>query len=419
MNNKSNGRWGLLGDRDFRLLWGSFTITTFGAQVTNIALPLAAALLLGASPLQMGILIALEALPFALFSLPAGVWIDRTRKLPLILWTDWIRAVVLLAIPIAALGGVLSIALLYAVGFACGALNVVGGAAAQVYLTQLVGRERLIDAHSKIATSNSAAEMVGPGLAGLLVQAFSAPMAIMVDALAFFVSGWMLRGIRASDDGVAVAGETRMWPEIVAGLRLVWENRVLRALAWVVALWIFVEHAYFAAVILFAVRELGLSPGAIGVAYALSGVGCLCAALASPRLTRLLGIGSVTVAGLLMTGVAWQWIALVPGHSPGSMPALGAGMFGFGFGATLFGINYLSLRQAITPDALLGRMTATMRFLTVAAAPLGSLAGGLAGEWLGLRVTLGLVGIGGIVLGLVAILATPVRTVRTLPPIGG
>jgi hypothetical protein len=409
-------RSGLLGDPDFATMWGSMTITSFGAQVTNLALPLTAALLLHATPFQMGLLIALETAPFAIIGLFAGVWVDRMRKLPLIIATDLMRGFFLLTIPLAALFDGLSMPLLYAAGFVCGIGNTVGGAAYQVFLTNIVGRDRLVEANAKMAVSQSSAELVGPGVAGALIQLIGAPFAIALDAVSFLLSGWMLRRIGAPDpQPAAPASGSTIWYEIGEGLRLVWRTPLLRSLAWTVALWQLLYHMYLAVIILFATRELGLSAGAVGVIYAMSGAGCLMAAFWAQAGSDRFGVGPVTVYGLLGTAAAWQVFALTPAWGLWAMLPLGAGMFMFGFGATVFVINYLSLRQAITPDHLLGRMTATMRFLTVAVAPFGSLIGGAMGSLIGLRGALLAVGACGLVLGILASGWSSVRRVRELP----
>src|SRR5437899_940636 len=191
---------GLWRSQDFRRLWTSLTITAFGSQITNLALPLTAALLLHATPWQMGVLVALETLPFALVSLHAGVLIDRVRKLPIVIAADIGRGVALLAIPIAAFTGSLSIEILYVVGFLCGVQNVVGGAAYQVLLAQMAGRNRLVEANAKVALGETSAALVGPGLAGGLIQLVTAPFAIVLDALTFFASALMLRRIRIAHD---------------------------------------------------------------------------------------------------------------------------------------------------------------------------------------------------------------------------
>ena len=406
---------GLWLSRDFRRLWGSLTITSFGAQITNLALPLTAALLLHASPMQMGILVALETLPFALFSLHAGVLLDRVRKLPVVIAADIGRGIALLCIPVAAWFDWLSIELLFAVGFLCGVQNVVGGAAYQVLLAQMAGRKRLVEANAKTALGETSAALIGPGLAGGLIHALTAPFAIVLDAVSFLVSALMLRRIEPRTDVPHVTGATSIWREIGEGLRLVWRNRTLWALAWLAGLWQFLHHMQIAVLILFATRELSLSAGAIGFAYACGGLGCVLASALAERLSARFGIGPVIVQGLILTAVGWQAFGLLGGEGWIAMVALGAAMLVFDFGAILYAINYLALRQAITPDRLLGRMTATMRFLTVAAAPLGALVGGALATGIGLRGTLLTVGALGLALAVAAVLWSPVRRHRALP----
>lgn len=408
-------RRGLWGERGFRALWASMTITSFGAQVTNLALPLTAAVLLSATPMQMGILVALETLPFALVSLHAGVLIDRVRKLPLIVASDVGRGVVLLAIPVAAALHVLSIEMLFVVGFLCGVQNVVGGAAYQVLIAKMAGRERLVEANAKITLGETSAMLVGPGLAGFLIQVLTAPFAIVVDALAFAGSALLLRRLKVAHDTPSGQGTRAVGTEIAEGFRLVRGNRTLWALAWLVGLWQLLHHMQLAVVILFATRELGLSAGSLGFAYACGGAGCVVAAAFAERLSARFGIGPVIVLGLMLTGVAWQAFGLIYGPAWAALVLLAGAMFVFDFGAVLFGINYLSLRQAITPDRLLGRMTATMRFLTVAAAPLGSLLGGALASAVGLRQTLLVVGVLGLLLAAAATVYSPVRQHRHLP----
>src|SRR5436190_2609815 len=416
MNRAFRGLWQ---SPDFRRLWTSLTITAFGAQVTNLALPLTAALLLQATPFQMGVLFALETLPFALVSLHAGVLLDRVRKLPIVIAADFGRGVALLAIPVAAFTDVLSIEILFAVGFFCGIQNVVGGAAYQVLLAQLAGRRRLVEANAKVTLGETSSALIGPGLAGGLIQLLTAPFAIVLTACSFFASALMLRRIHAPHDVPHPGPNASVSTEIHEGLKLVWNNRTLLALAWVAGLWQILHHMQVAVLILFATRDLGLSAGAIGITYALGGVGCIIAAGLAERLSARFGVGPVIGHGLFVTALAWQAFGLVSGSAGFATLALGLSMLVFDFGAVLYAINYLSLRQAITPDRLLGRMTATMRFLTVAAAPAGSLAGGALATAVWLRATLLTVGVLGLVLTAAAVFWSPVRRHMKLPAIAG
>jgi MFS family permease len=406
---------GLWLSADFRRIWASLTITSFGAQISNLALPLTAALLLHATPMQMGILVALETLPFALVSLHAGVLLDRMRKLPVVIFSDLTRGAALLVVPIAAFTDLLSIEVLYFVGFFCGIQNVVGGAAYQVLLAQMAGRKRLVEANAKVSLGETSAALIGPGLAGGLIQLLTAPFAILLDAVAFFISALMLRRVRAHHDVPHSGPRDSVTNEIVEGLKLVRNNRTLLSLAWVAGLWQLLHHMQVAVLVLFATRDLNLSAGAIGLAYMFGGAGCVLAAAFAERLSKRYGVGPVILLGLMLTVVGWVLYGLIGGPVWFATIALGVSMLAFDFGGVLWGINYLALRQAITPDRLLGRMTATMRFLTVASAPLGSLVGGALATVIGLRGTLWTIGVLGVLLAAGAIAWSPVRRHRTLP----
>ena len=288
---------------DFRKLWTSLTITSFGAQITNLALPLTAALLLNATPMQMGILVALETLPFALVSLHAGVLLDRVRKLPIVIASDIGRGVALLAIPVTAWLGALSIEVLFIVGFVCGVQNVIGGAAYQVLLAQMAGRKRLVEANAKTALGETSAALIAPGIAGGLIQLLTAPFAIVLDAVAFFISALLLRRVEGRNDVPHPGARAGVMREIGEGLKLVARNRTLLALAWLAGLWQFLHHMQIAVLILFATRELSLSAGAIGFAYALGGLGCVLASALAQRLSARYGVGPMLVNGLDHDGV--------------------------------------------------------------------------------------------------------------------
>src|SRR3954471_3276070 len=226
---------GLWHNGDFVRLWTSLTITHFGGQITLLALPLTAALLLEASPFEMGILTALESIPFALFGVFAGVLVDRAPKLPIIVWADIARGAALLAVPLAAWAGLLSMGVLYAVGFLIGTGAVLGWPAYQVFMTERVGRQRLAEANAKIGISDSTAQLVGPGLAGALIQWLGAPFAILLDALAFFLSAAILRGIEPRPSDAPKIEARSIAGEIGEGLRAIWRNATLRSLAWALA----------------------------------------------------------------------------------------------------------------------------------------------------------------------------------------
>ena len=407
-----NGLWR---NGDFVRLWSSLTITHFGGQITFLALPLTATLMLDATPFEMGVLTALEALPFPLFGLFAGVLVDRVRKLPIIVWSDLARGLALLAVPICAWLGMLSMPVLYVVGFLVGLGTVAGWPAYQVFMTERVGRDNLVEANAKIGVSDSAAQLVGPGLAGVLIQWLTAPFAILLDASSFFLSAWILRRIPPKPSDAPKMSATHIGVEIREGLIAIWRDAILRALAWAIAVWQIFRHAYIAIVVLFAARELGFSAGYVGALWMLAGIGSLGATAVVGRLNRRFGFGRTMLGGLLGTGVAWLVVAGASGTYITAALMFGSGLFMLDFSGMVFFVNYLTLRQAVTPDHLLGRVTATMICLTVATAPLGALAGGWIAEHGGLRMTMVFAGLGAILLVPLVMWASPLSRLRTLP----
>lgn len=406
-------RGSLLAERDFRLMWISSSITSFGAQISLLALPLTAVVILNATPTQMGLLTALESIPFALFSLQVGVLVDRVRKLPILLFCEAFIALVLALVPIAQFAGWLSMSVLYVVGFLLGVVYVVAGTTAQVFLTHLAGRKRLIEANSMFTASDSAARLTGPGIAGALIQFMTAPYAIVLDCFGFVLSFIALAHIHAHEDRPVVMVRRSVWRDIAEGLLLVWRHPVLRTLTYCALVWFFLFQGFLALETLFASRELGLSAGQIGLAHMLGGAGALAAALSARHITRRLGMGTPILLGMLCSGLSWVAISLI-GRSRHAFEILGGALFMFDFGVTLYWIHFSSLRQSVTPDALLGRMTATMRFFTVALAPVGAFVAGALGERIGLRPTLALAGGGVITLALTAWFLSRLRTVPDL-----
>jgi MFS family permease len=404
--------------RDFRVLWISLTITHFGGQITHLALPLTAATLLHASPLEMGILTAMAALPYTLFGVFTGVLVDRSRKLPLVIWTDLGRGCVLLLVPISVWFHFLSMPILYFASFMVGLGGIIGWAAYQVFMTERVGRANLVEANSRIALSDSSAQLIGPGIAGALFHWLTAPIAILLDAISYFISAIMLRGIQPmvtdAPKQVGHATWASIWGDAKEGLRMIWHHPILRAIAWGLALWQLIRHAYVAVVILYATRELDLSPGKVGAMYMMAGVGFLLASFTCQRLNIRFGVGQVMLGGIAFTAIGWIAMTLIT-KSVYAGWLFGGVLFLFDFGAMLFFINYLSLRQSATPDHLLGRVTSTMIFLALSLAPLGSLIGGALASWLGLRATIGVCGAGGVLLVIAMLRYSPIGKMKTLP----
>ena len=403
----------LLRNVTYRRLWTSILISSFGGQVTMLALPLTAAVLLHASPTQMGLLTAMEILPFVLFSLPSGVWLDRVRKLPVYIYGELALGLVVASVPFAWWMGWLSMHWLYVAGFVIGTIYTTAGTAAQIVLTQVVGRERLVEAYAKNALASSGAEVAGPGLAGALIKLVGAPLALLVDAVMLMASAAILRGIVVHENRKRQR-DARFWPELRAGVRFVAGNRLLVALAIAVGVWQMCHNAAIVVQILFATRTLGLSEQAIGLSYTGMGVGTIIASVLGNRISRRIGPGPCLVLGFAICGAGWLLLSFAPAN------AWGVAMFAltlllFACGAVLVFINFLALRQAVTPEPLLGRMTSTMRWLILLPAGPGALLGGWLGEHVGLRASLAFAGGTALLMAVAAWHAPVIRQVRELP----
>jgi hypothetical protein len=423
-NDKNDGqspgrrRWGLapgdlLRDAVYRRLWGSILLSSIGGQVTLLALPLTAALLLQATPTQMGWLTAIELLPFALLSLPVGVWLDRVRKLPVYIAGEVIVALAVASVPLAWWLGWLGMPWLYGVGLAIGTVQTTAGAAAQIVLTQVVPRHRLVEAHARNTLASSSAEVAGPGLAGALIKAVGAPIALLVDALMLLGSVALLRGMRVSERPPSRARKA-FWGELRAGLRFVLGQRLLVLMALAVGGWQLCNQAAMTVQILHATRGLGLDEQAIGLCYVGLGLGTISASSLGHRLSELIGPGPSLVLGVAVCGLGWLLPFAWPIGSAG-VAAFAAMLVTTGCGGVLVFINFLALRQAVTPAPLLGRMTATMRWLILLPAAPGALAGGWIGEHVGLPQALGAAGLTALLLSAWAWRSTVIRGVRQLP----
>ena len=401
----------LLRDATYRRLWTSILISSFGGQVTLLALPLSAAVLLHAGPTQMGLLTAMEIAPFVLFSLPSGVWLDRVRKLPVYVVGELAIAVAVASVPVAWWFGWLSMLWLYFVAFVIGAVNTTAGSAAQIVLTQIVPRARLVEAHAKNALATSTAEVTGPGAAGVLIKLTGAPVALLADALLLLISASILRGVPVHE----TPGKNRpFWPAMREGVNFVRGHPLLITMATCVGIWQFCNQAAMVVQILFATRQLGLSERAVGLSYVALGVGTIAASAVGYRIVRRLGNGPTLVLGFAVSGVGWLVLSVAPENALG-VAAYAFMLLSFGVGAVFIFINFLSLRQSVTPGPMLGRMTSTMRWLILLPAGPGALLGGWLGEHLGLRVALGFAGTMAVLLSLGARRLSVIHSVRTLP----
>jgi MFS family permease len=380
---------GLWRDREFVKLWAGQSISVFGSQITILALPLAASEMLRAGPSQMGLLGLAQFSPWLVVGLLAGAWVDRLRRRPIMMAADLGRAALLALIPLAAVLGLLRMELLYGLGFLVGILNVFFEVAYTAYLPSLIAPDRLVEGNSKLQSSASLAEVAGPGLAGLLVEWISAPLAIIGDAVSFLISALSLGAIHAPETEPQPQDEKRsLVRDVREGLTFAFQHPMLRALAAASMTGNFAVDMYLAVYLLYVTREIGVEPALLGLMYSLASVGGLLGAVVARPVGRQLGIGrtlilthlSAALCVLLIpfTGrVLWRAVSLIV-----------AAQFVWAMVSVIHIVNAVSVRQATTPNHLQGRVMSSIRFLTWGISPPGFVVGGWLGEWAGLQTVL-------------------------------
>jgi MFS family permease len=410
---------GLWRNAEFVKLWTAETISVFGSMVSGAALSFTAILFVNATPAQLGLLRVADLLPKFLTGLIVGVWVDRLRRRPIMVVADLGRALLLVTIPAAALLHRLRIEHLYAVMFLTGLLTVFFDIANRSYLPTLIRREELVEGNSKLTASASVAEFGGFSLAGWLVQWLTGPMAVLVDAVSFLFSALFLGLIRTPEPPPIPAGERqRMRREIVEGLQVVLREPILLSLA-VTTLILGLSGGMIGTVIAaFMVRTLGFHPGVLGLIWAVGGVTSLLGAMVAGPLARRLGIGPALALGLFISGLGLLAVPLARGATLLSGALLVANQMITDPAHTIYEINQRSLRQAITPDRVLGRVNASLEFVGLGAALLGALVGGGLGGKIGLRATL-FVACGGSLLAALGLYISPAGRVRKVPLVEG
>lgn len=395
----------------YRRLLTSILLSSFGAQITMIALPLTAVVLLHATPSQMGLLTAAELLPFVVLSLPSGVMLDRMHKLPVYMYGELLFGLLTLTVPLAWSMGWLNMNWLYAVGLGAGCMHTVVGSASQIVMTQVAGRAHLVAAHSQSALANSVAEIGGPASAGLLIKALGAPMTLLVDASLLMGSVLMLKGIRIRE--TVSKEKARFMPQLLAGLAFVRGQQTLRQLAWLMGSWQFFAHMALSVQVIYAIRGLGLDEKTMALSYVALGLGSIAGGVCGPWLGRRMGLGNTLLSGFFIGGMGWMLLAT-------GAPVLSAEwqfalmLLLYAMGGTLLFIHFLSIRQSVTPTDLLGRMTSTMRWLTLLPAGPGALLGGWAGEHLGLITPLLCAGAGACLIAVCGWAWTSLPNIRNL-----
>jgi MFS family permease len=400
---------------DFLKLWAGQSISELGSQISQLAIPWLAAVDLHASPLAFSLIGVLGFLPFILFALPAGVWVDRLRRRQILIVGDSARAVLLALIPILWATGHLQIWHLLVLEFAIGIFTVFFDVAYQSYLPALIEREHLIDGNSKLQLTVSIAQIGGPTLSGTLIGLITAPYAILADAVSFVISSVFMISMRHRENlprQDAAEPRPHMWPQVKEGLAWVVGNRNLRAVAGCTGTSNFCSSLMFAIVILYMVRVLHFSSIEAGAVFAVGSAGSIVGALYANRLGKKLGVGSAIVFMAVIFSFAGLAYPLAPKSFP--LPLLMAAQLLFGFSAVAYNILQVSYRQAITPERLQGRMNAAMRWIVWGTIPLGTLAGGAIAQTTSLHTALWV----GAILGtpvFLWVLLSPLRSIREMP----
>jgi MFS family permease len=373
---------------DFVKLWTGFTIARVGSQITVLALPLTAVLLLGAGATETGLLVAAQMLPSIVAGLFIGVWVDRLPRRPILVWSDVGSAIVIASVPLAAALDALSLAQLYVVSFLGGAFAVSTDLARAAIVPSLVGRTRLVAANSRLQASSAVAQVAGPSLGGILVQTLTAPIAMLWDAVGFVVSALVIATIRSSETPRSRETERSVWHEVTAGLRWVRQQTIVFRCITAIALANIEWFAVQGVLVVYATRELELSPALLGISLAVIGpLSLLGAALAGP-LTARWGLGPVMIASLFLETLSRLLLPFASGPPVQAAAVLGLSQALLGLTVPLWTVSSASLIQALTPDHLLGRVSSATRFIGFVVAPPAAFGAGILGDLVGLRPTL-------------------------------
>jgi MFS family permease len=387
-------RRGLWQNRDFMLLWSAQGVSSIGSRITRTALPMAAILAINASPYHLGLLAVALSLPGVLVAWFAGGWVDRHPRRPLLIATDLIRAVALAAIPLAAVMGALTLPLLYTVAVITGICTVLFDIADHVFITDLVPRERLLEANAKREALDSMAEVTGPAMGGALVAWLTAPLAIAIDAFSFLVSAVLVLRIRHKETVRVSTASTSVIEDARIGMHVVWRTPPVRAMFLATIAFTLCGSFLASLYTLFALRELGLTTTQLGLAIGFGGIGALLGAVTAMPAMRRWGARRTLIGALLVAAVMHMFVPLAPAVPWMALGCLVAAQL-IGDGAmTVYHINETTLRQQTLPPEALGRAAATFRVASGLVMPTGAMLGAALAEAIGMRLTLIFTGLG-------------------------
>lgn len=396
-------------NQSFLRLWVAQVVSNAGTAITDVALPLTAVLVLSATPGEMGLLTMAGSLPNLLFGLVAGVWVDRVRRRPLLIWADVGRAFLLGSIPLAAWLGQVTFTQLWIVTFLAGTLTVFFQIASIAVLPAVVAKNQLVEANSKLSMSDSVISLAGPGIAGSLVQFLSAPKAIIVDAVSYLLSALALGSI-GTTEAQPVRGRKTFLGEMGEGIWELINTPLLRTLTITSSIGTLAGAVQNTVLVLFLVRELNYTPAQIGFIFACSGAGSLVSGWCAGNVARSTGIGPTLILGKIIW-IIGSLLVVGAGYTGLDLAYVISGQFLTGAGVTLYIVTQISLRQALTPTNLMGRVTGARRFILFGTAVLGAALGGILGETLGVQATL-FIGAGVLAVELLLIVLSPIRNVH-------
>lgn len=405
----------LLREHNFRNFWIGQTISVFGDQITYLALPIVAVLVLDADPGQMGLLTAMSLLPALLFSLPAGVWLDRVeRRRRLMILADIARAAAIAVVPLAFLVDRLSMNLLFVVAFVVGTISVVFMLGWMTMFASVARREQYVQANALLNGSRSVSAVGGPAIGGVLIQLLSAPIALAADAISFLASAFFLTRIRTPDSTVERDPGT-MREQLTSGMSFILRDPIIRPSILAVATMNLFNFAFQALFILFATRNLGVEPGILGIALGAGAIGGVIGAVIAPRVGRRLGIGGAFLLSMVLFPGSAILIPLADGLPyPVILGILFLAEFLGGLGVMILDINAGSMLLARTPGRIRGRAGGAFTFVNVGVRPIGAILGGILGAAIGVRETLLIVTVAQLS-GLLWLVGSPVLRLKDLP----
>lgn len=404
----------LLQRAPFRNFWLGQTISVFGDQITLLAIPLVAVLLLDAQPADMGLLTAVGLLPHLLFSLPAGVLLDRVaRRRRLMIAVDIARALVIATIPLAFVFGLISLPQLFVVTFLVGTLAVLFDISWNTLFVAVTPRQDFVSANALLNGSRSLAYVAGPSVGGVLIQVLGAPLAVLTDAASYLVSALFLGRVKAVEPPLEPAGQS-IRAQLATGLRFIFGDAIMRPALLSVATVNLFNFAFAALFILYVTTDLAIEPGLFGLALGSGAVGGVIGALVANRIGRRIGLGPAYALGLFIFPASLIAIPLVTGSLPVVLTMLFITEFGAGFGVMILDINAGSIIQGRTPDAIRGRATGAWRLINYGVRPIGALLGGALGAAIGVRERLIAVTIASLA-GLLWLIGSPLLRLPDLP----